>query len=49
MNFGQLFGKKGASKKPPKQDKNEQTTLMLDQKIQEQELRLNNLETKANA
>ena len=49
MNFGKLFGKKDASKKPPKQDKNEQTQLMLDQKIKEQELRLNNIETKTNA
>ena len=49
MNFGKLFGKKDAGKKPPKQNKNEQTTLMLDQKIQEQELKLKNLETKTNA
>ena len=49
MNFGKLFGKKDAGKKPPKQNKNEQTTLMLDQKIQEQEMKLKNLETKTNA
>ena len=49
MNFGKLFGKKGASKKPPKQDKNEQTQLILDQKIKEQELKINNLETRSNA
>ena len=49
MNFGKLFGKKDASKKAPKPDKNEQTQLMLDQKIKEQELRLQNLETKTNA
>ena len=49
MNFGKLFGKKDAGKKPPKQDKNEQTQLMLDQKIKEQELRINNLETRTNA
>ena len=49
MNFGQLFGKKDAGKKAPKQDKNEQTQLMLDQKIKEQELRLNNIETRTNA
>ena len=47
MNFSKLFGKK--DKKPAKQDKNEQTQLMLDQKIKEQELRLNNIETKTNA
>ena len=47
MNFSKLFGKK--DKKPAKQDKNEQTQLMLDQKIKEQELRLENLETKTNA
>ena len=49
MNFGKLFGKKDAGKKAPKPDKNEQTQLMLDQKIKEQELRLNNLETRTNA
>ena len=49
MNFGKLFGKKDAGKKPPKQDKSEQTQLMLDQKIKEQELRINNLETRTNA
>ena len=49
MNFGKLFGKKDASKKAPKQDKNEQTQLMLDQKIKDQELRLNNIETRTNA
>ncbi len=49
MNFGKLFGKKDAGKKPPKQDKNEQTQLMLDQKIKEQELRLNNIEKRTNA
>ena len=49
MNFGKLFGKKDGGKKAPKQDKNEQTQLMLDQKIKEQELRLQNLETKTNA
>ena len=49
MNFGKLFGKKDASKKAPKPDKNEQTQLMLDQKIKEQELRINNLETRTNA
>jgi len=49
MNFGKLFGKKDGGKKAPKPDKNEQTQLMLDQKIKEQELRLNNLETRTNA
>ena len=49
MNFGKLFGKKDASKKPPKQDKNEQTQLMLDQKKKDQELRLSNIETRTNA
>ena len=49
MNFGKLFGKKDAGKKPPKKDNNEQTQLMLDQKIKEQELKLNNLETRTNA
>ena len=49
MNFGKLFGKKDAGKKPPKQDKNEQTQLMLDQKIKEQELKLNNIETRTNS
>ena len=49
MNFGKLFGKKDAGKKPPKKDNNEQTQLMLEQKIKDQELRLNNLETKTNA
>ena len=49
MNFGKLFGKKDAGKKAPKQDKNEQTQLMLDQKIKEQELRLSNIETRTNA
>ena len=48
MDFSKLFGKKGKGDKP-KQDKNEATTLMLDQKIQEQDLKLNNLETKTNA
>ncbi len=52
MNFSQLFGKKGGkgeNKKAHKTDNVEQTLLMLDQKINEQELRLNNLETKTNA
>ena len=49
MNFGKLFGKKDAGKKPPKQDKNEQTQLMLDQKIKEQELKLNNIEIRTKA
>ena len=52
MNFSQLFGKKGGkgeNKKAHKKDNVEQTLLMLDQKINEQELRLNNLETKTNA
>ena len=49
MNFGKLFGKKGASKNAPKPDKSEQTQKMLDEKIKEQELRLNNLETRINA
>jgi hypothetical protein len=49
MNFGKLFGKKGGGKPAPKQDNNQATQLMLDQKIKEQELRITNLETKANA
>ena len=49
MNFSKLFGKKGGDKKAPKQDKNEQTQLMLDQKIKEQELRISNIETRTNA
>ena len=49
MNFVKLFGKKGPSKKPPKQHKNEQTQLILDQKIKEQELKISNLETRSNA
>ena len=48
MNFGKLFGKKDANKKAPKPDKSEQIQLMLDQKLKEQELRLNNLETRTN-
>ena len=48
MNFGKLFGKKDATKKAPKPDKSEQIQLMLDQKLKEQELRLNNLETRTN-
>ena len=47
MNFSKLFGKK--DKKAPEQDKNEATQLMLEQKIKEQELRLNNIEVKTNA
>ena len=46
MNFNQLFGKKGGSKKAPQTNNVEQTSLMLDQKIKEQELRLSNLETR---
>ena len=49
MNFNQLFGKKGGSKKAPQTNNVEQTSLMLDQKIKEQELRLSNLETRTNA
>ena len=49
MNFGQLFGKKGASKKAPKKDNTEQAQLNLEQRIKEQELRIENLETKVKA
>ena len=49
MNFAKLFGKKDKGGGKTKQDNAGQTTLMLDQKIQEQELKLNNLETKTNA
>ena len=49
MNFSKLFGKKDKGGSKPPQDKNQQTQLMLDQKIKEQELRISNLETKTNA
>ena len=49
MNFNKLFGKKDKGSKPQPQDKNQQTQLMLDQKIKEQELRISNIETKTNA
>ena len=49
MNFAKLFGKKGGDKKSKGQDKAQETELMLDQKIREQELRLENIEKKTNA
>jgi len=49
MSFRKLFGKKDGDKNAPKPDKNEQIQLMIDQIIKEQELRLNNLETRVNA
>ena len=49
MNFGKLFGKKDAGKKAPKKTTTEQAQINLDQKIKEQELRIQNLETKTNA
>ena len=49
MNFAKLFGKKGGDKKSKGQDKAQETELMLDQKIKEQELRLENIERKTNA
>jgi len=48
MSLAKLFGKK-EKKSAPKQDKAQETELMLDQKIKEQELRLNNIETRTNA
>ena len=47
MNFAKLFGKKG-DKKAPKQDKVQQTQLDLDEKIKQQELKLDNIDKKVN-
>ena len=50
MDFNKLFntkGKKGGGSQPG--GKVEQTVAMLDQKINEQELRIKNIETKTNA
>ena len=49
MNFAKLFGKKDKGGGKTKQDNAGQTTLMLDQKIKDLELRISNLETKTNA
>ena len=49
MNFAKLFGKKGGDKKSKGQDKAQETELMLEQKIKDQELRLENIEKKTNA
>ena len=48
MNFAKLFGKKGGDKKAPKQDKVQQTQLDLEEKIKQQELKIENIEKKAN-
>ena len=49
MNFAKLFGKKDKGGGKTKQDNVGQTTLMLDQKIKDLELRISHLETKTNA
>ena len=49
MNFNKLFGKKDKGGGKTKPDNSGQTTLMLDQKIKDLELRISNLETKTNA
>ena len=49
MNFAKLFGKKGGGDKKPPSDKFQKTTQELDQRIQEQELKITNLETKTTA
>ena len=48
MNFAKLFGKKGGDKKAPKQDKVQQTQLDLEEKIKQQELKLENIDKKVN-
>ena len=49
MSLAKLFGKKEKKQQPQSQDKAQETELMLDQKIKEQELRLENIEKKTNA
>ena len=49
MSLAKLFGKKEKKEQPKNQDKAQETELMLDQKIKEQELRLENIEKKTNA
>ena len=49
MNFAKLFGKKDAKKQPQGGDKTQQTADMLQKKIDEQELKIKNIETKTNA
>ena len=49
MNFAKLFGKKDAKKQPQGGDKAQQTADMLQKKIDEQELKIKNIETKTNA
>ena len=49
MNFAKLFGKKDAKKQPQGGDKSQQTVDMLQKKIDEQELKIKNIETKTNA
>ena len=49
MNFAKLFGKKDKGGGKAKQDIAGQTTLNLDQKIKDLELKISNIETKTNA
>ena len=49
MNFAKLFGKKDAKKQPQGGDKAQQTADMLQKKIDEQEMKIKNIETKTNA
>ena len=49
MNFAKLFGKKDAKKQPQGGDKAQLTADMLQKKIDEQELKIKNIETKTNA
>ena len=49
MNFAKLFGKKDAKKQPQGGDKAQLTADMLNQKIKEQELKIENIEKKTKA
>ena len=49
MNFAKLFGKKDAKKQPQGGDKAQLTADMLNQKIKEQELKIENIEKKTSA
>ena len=49
MNFAKLFGKKDAKKQPQGGDKAQLTADMLQKKIDEQEMKIKNIETKTNA
>ena len=48
MNFGKLFGKKEKKSQPTTQNKAQAATMNIDQQLNDLELKIKNVETKAN-